>query len=60
MNVFCDSIIKPLKQSKHKLDDKIIVSTCYFNEVASYFRFSSRNLKYLEGLISNIETFQHY
>ena len=60
MDTFCGSVIKEIKKSKNNTSDKIVVSTCYFHNFASEYSalFNLKNLAYLDGLISNIETFQ--
>ena len=55
--MFCGATIKPLKVSKNKIENKIIVSTCFFNKVTLLYTYIDD--QYLKGLISNIETFNY-
>ena len=55
--MFCGATIKPLKVSKNKIENKIIVSTCFFNKVTLLYTYIDGH--YVNGLISNIETFNY-
>ena len=60
MTSFCGALIKPIKEIKTEIPDKIIVSTCYFHYQSILFyenKYGYGTMTYLNGLISNIETF---
>jgi len=57
--LFCGAKITQIKHLLNNIPDKIVISTCYFHNSELFFnKYNGRQLEYINGLISNIETFQ--